>query len=65
MGYFMPGRTDDEPYMIWVETPKMSNPTINGANPLPEASQVGTYSPRPTPTGSTGGGPQGGLGKGK
>lgn len=38
------------------------NPPINGAAPCSESKQVGTSSPRPTPSGAGGGGPQGGLG---
>jgi hypothetical protein len=40
------------------------NPNINGATPCSESKQVSstTHPTRPVPTGSSGGGPQGGLG---
>jgi hypothetical protein len=40
------------------------NPPINGAESCPESKQVSstTHPARPIPTGSSGGGPQGGLG---
>jgi hypothetical protein len=41
------------------------NPPINGAASCGESKSVGSYTPRPTPTGSSGGGPQGGLGGAK